>query len=291
MIYTNVIVFSDKLVTSTEVKSSSNEPLKLDPEIRENLQQELEFNLDVIRKQYALFVSHIHDALVDIEVSVESLCTYLVRLPALEYDDGKDEHKLLYGISDQLEKADTVTKIFGVLHDYTSFLNYDVYQCILDRYSTELPNTDLDAFKYSEKLEAYLHKHKLSEFVELNRGLEKITDSSKKLILKFDIALPSKVTKVLHLKKAIAKVLRLKTPALRLVGIEEGCVLVTFLIPFYPASLSPEQIQELWTLSVLRFQCGDQVFDSIPGKRKTNDSSPLPSSLPPSPPPMSWLNF
>jgi hypothetical protein len=48
---------------------------------------------------------------------------------------------------------------------------------------------------------------------------------------------------------------------LRLVGIAEGCVLVTFLIPPCVAQLTREQIQEIQSLSVLWFQLGDQVFD------------------------------
>jgi hypothetical protein len=242
----------------------ASEPL--DPEIRESLQQELEFNLNLIRKQYALFVSYIHDSIVDV-VDVKSLRVYLMGLPALVCDDDKEEHKLLYGnIRDQLREADTVTKIIEVLlEDYCSFLNYEVFQCILDRFivvqSTDSDAQKLEAFRYSEKLEAYLRKHKLSEFVQLKPGLRKIKDPSKKLILKFNIALPNRVTKVLDLKKAIAKVLNLKTPALQLVGIAKGCVLVTFLIPPYLAQLTTEQIQEIQSLSVLWFQLGDQVFD------------------------------
>lgn len=62
-------------------------------------------------------------------------------------------------------------------------------------HSGPLPANDdeADALNYSEHLKAWLGKHKLSE-------LEKISDSSKKLILKFDIALPTSATKVFDLK-------------------------------------------------------------------------------------------
>ena len=254
------------ITVDTTMPTSSSKTETLDPDVRENVKQELEYNLEVIRKQYASFVSCLHDSVVEMDISVESLCVYLMGLPALECDDDMEEHKLLYNIKDKLKEAGTVTKIFEVLlEDFGSFLNYDIFQSILDRY--KISATDSDMLNYSEKLKAFLGKHKLSEFIKLNPRLKTISDPSKELILKFNIALPSRITKVLNLKKAIAKVLRLRTPALRLVGIDEGCVLVSFLIPPFVPDLTQEQIEEFRALSVLSIECGDHTVDlrSTPG--------------------------
>ncbi len=230
-----------------------------DPEVREDVEQQLELNLEAIRKRYALFVSHLFDSITAKGVSVESLRIYLLGLPALECDDDDENHKLLSGARVQLKKAATLKEIFIALHDCGSFLNYDVFQCILNKYEiTDESNSEV--LKYSEHLKAYLDQHKLSEFIKLNPSLETVMDpSKKKLILKFDIALPMRVTKVLDLKKAVAKILGLRTPALRLVGIEEGCVVVTFLIPAFVADLTPGQLKDFNALPVLHLSCGDQV--------------------------------
>ena len=60
--------------------------------------------------------------------------------------------------------------------------------------------------------------------------MERFLENSEILTLKFDVDLPSNITKVLDLKSAIADILGLKSCALRLVSIKEGCVVVKFCI-------------------------------------------------------------
>lgn len=227
------------------------------------MKQQLEFNLQAIRKRYASFVSCIFNFVYDRDVSVEKMRIYLLGLPALECEDHSEKSKLLFGIKHLLMEAVTLSNIFEVLLEGCgSFLNYEIFQSIMDHYNVSpASDKEADALNYSEHLKAYLDIHKLSEFIELNPRLEKITDSSKKLILKFDITLPTSVTKVFDIKKVVAKILHLRSLALRLVGIEEGCVLVTFLIPPFVPDLTSEQIQEFQTLSVSWLKCGDQEFD------------------------------
>lgn len=231
------------------------------PEVCQDVEQQLEFNLEEIRRRYAVFVSFLCQSVIDKGTTVTNFRLYLMNLPALECDDNEEKHKLLYGVKVKLLEAVSIQDVFMSLSlECASFLNYDIFQCILDDYKISVENSD--KLKYSEHLKLYLYKHKLSEFVKLNRRLDKFTDhASKKLALKFNIALPGRVTKVLDLKKTVAKMLRLRPSALQLVGIEEGCVLVTFLIPPFVADLTPEQIQKFQSLSVLSLKCGDQEFD------------------------------
>ena len=227
----------------------------------EDVKQKLDLNLEDIRKRYAAFVSCIFDHLCDKKVSVKKLRMYLIGLPAMEYNSNGEEFNLFSGVKDKLMKAVTIEKIFEVLQEYGSFMNYDVFQCILDHYNIIPANGyEANVLNYSEHLKSYFDKHTLSEFIELNPRLEKINDPSKKLILKFNITLPTRVTKVVDLKKPIAKICKLQLSALRLVSIEKGCVLVTFLIPPFVPDLTLEQIQELQTLPVLSLKCGDQIF-------------------------------
>ena len=229
--------------------------------ILEDVKQKLDLNLEDIRTRYAAFVSCIFDHLSDKKVNVNKLRIYLIGLPAMECNSNGEEFLLFSGIKDKLMKAVTIANIFEVLHKYGSFINYDVFQCILDHHNI-LPADDYEAniLNYSEHLKSYLDNHTLSEFIELNPRLKKFDDPSKKLILKFDITLPTSVTKVVDLKKRIAKICKLQLSALRLVSIEKGCVLVMFLIPPFVPDLTSEQIQEMKTLPVLSLKCGDQIF-------------------------------
>ena len=232
----------------------------LDPVVREDVEQLLAWNLEEIRKRYGDFVSFIHDSLMEKDITVESFRVFLMSRPALESDDNDEQHKLLVCIREKLKQAPTVNKLFEVLmEDYGSFINYEIFQNILDKYKIK-DEHNTGVLNYPEHLKAYFDKHKLSEFLQINRGLEKITDPSKELILKFNIKLSERVTKVLALKKSIAKILKLKSSALRLVGIKEGCIIVTFLIPDFLADPTPMQIQEFKRLPVMWLCCGDHGF-------------------------------
>lgn len=235
----------------------------LPPEVREDVEQQLELDLEAIQQRYALFVSSLCRSVIQKGITVQDLCLYLMNLPALEcnYDDKK--HKLLSGVKAKLQETTTIHGIFTLLSlECASFLNYGVFQSILDDHDI-VQNSD--ALRYSKHLKDYLDMHKISEFLEINPRLEKFTnDASKKLILKFNIALSSRVTRVLDLKRTIAKILRLLPSALQLVGIEEGCLIVTFLIPSFASDFTPEQIREFQALSsVLWLKCGDQEFHFI----------------------------
>ena len=232
----------------------------MDPEVREDVEMQLELNLEEIQQRYALFVFSLCQSVIQKGMTVKDLSLYLMNLPALECNDDKEKHKLLAGVKAKLQDASTIHEIFSLLsQECASFLNYGVFQSILDDHKISTGNSD--ELNYSKHLKDYLERHRISEFVELNPKLEKFnSNASKKLILKFNISLSSRVTRVFNLKKAVAKILRLKPSALQLVGVEEGCVVVTFLIPSFVTMLITEQVQEFKELPVLWLKCGDQEF-------------------------------
>lgn len=203
-------------------------------------------------------------------MTVDNLRSYLLNLPAFMCDHDDDEQKcpLLSEIAEELEKATTINKIFDLLSTkYASFLNYDIFQGIGEKYS--IKEQDHEELNYSEHLKTYINRHKLSEFVELNPALENFTDVSKKLILKLDINLSfCKLADVFELNDAIAEILNLKPSALRLLSVKEGCVVVTFLIPASVAEIIfssgvyiTAKQEEFRALSVRWLKCGDYMFD------------------------------
>lgn len=246
--------------------------MALDPAVQEDLECQLELNLEAIGKLYASYVSYTYDSIEDLNVSFKKFRMYLLNFPALDCNNSEDEqqYKLLFEVRNGLLQADTVEGIFLVLSTkYASFLNYDIFQSILDKY--EIPNS-----KYPEDLKAYINKHKLSELVKVCPKLVELSGSaSEMVVLKFSIPMTSRVAKVLYLKKAIAKILRLKPSALRLLGINEGCVEATFLIPsdvadFIFKEITPRQKEEFQALPVMWLKCGDRKFSFVGKTDKDN---------------------
>ncbi len=73
---------------------------------------------------------------------------------------------------------------------------------------------------------------KLSEFIRINPALVKMSEDMKdKMILKVDMKLLTRLSKLCELKRPIAKILNVNPSTLYLCGAEESCMTVTYLIP------------------------------------------------------------
>ena len=174
---------------------------------------------------------------------------------------------LLSEITDKLERATTVNGIFNVLNRYyATFLNYEIFQCIAEEYEVDPDN---EKMKYPEYLDAYIKKHNLSEFEEINPLLKDIECGTKEMILKFDIAMTCSLAKLQEYTLNIADILGLRPSALRLLSIEEGCVVITLLIsaPVADFIFSSDKIftveimEQFQALSILWLKCNGHVYD------------------------------
>ena len=94
-------------------------------------------------------------------------------------------------------------------------------------------------------------------------------NGSKELILKYDIENTCRLAKIDTLKKFIAKIMDdLNPSALQIVDIEDGCVILTFLIPasvadaiFTPTKVfTQQQEEEFQSASILWLKCNGQPF-------------------------------
>ena len=202
------------------------------------------------------------DAVIAKNVSLQRFRLHLLGLSAFENNYDGEQPIILDDVKTDIKKAGSIYEIFEILTtECCSFINVGIFQSIMDRY-----RIDAGCYKdlqYSKHLEAYLKQHKISEFVLINPKLDRFPENSEVLTLKFNVALSSNITKVLDLKSAIADILGIDTNVLRLVGIEEGCVIVTFLLPAAVASslfangLTAEQEADIRALPVLWLTCGD----------------------------------
>ena len=239
----------------------------LDPKIRADLKQQLKLNFKQISKQYGSYVSYIRKSVIKNGVSSGELCAYLLGLPALKSGESDQQVMLLSEISDKLEKATTVNGIFNVLNrNYATFLNYEIFLNIAEEYEVD---PDHEKMKYPEYLDDYIKKHRLSEFEEINPLLKDIQCGTKEMVLKFDIAMTCSLAKLQEYTLNIADSLGLRPSALRLLSIEEGCVVITLLIPASVADfifgsnkkIINDKIKQFQALSILWLKCNGHEYD------------------------------
>ena len=187
-------------------------------------------------KQYADFVSCVCKSIDNNrDVNVENLRLYLLNMSAFDHDN--QQIMLLSDVRNELQEAATVHAIFEFLSlRFASFLNYDIFRCIVQEFGNDKDHKKLE--DYTARLEEYVNKHKISEFFDINPALkehDKTTKehdkTAKKLILKVDLEKFQKLAKITNLKRALAKIWDLKTSAVQFYGIEDGCILVIFLVP------------------------------------------------------------
>ena len=198
-------------------------------------------------------------------VTAEDLSANLLNFSAFNHT--KQEIILLSAHKAELERANNLYEVFSILStEYASFLNYDIFQYIIDTYQIDHGQEEL---KYHEHLKAYLEKHKVSEFIELNPHLKEVTAGSSKLILKVDVESTCRLSKIKDLESAVAEILNLNSATLQLLDISNGCVVVTFLIPTPIAEivfhkhtvLTKKQVKILQAESILRMECNGYIFE------------------------------
>ena len=262
------------LIVAVDVPSSkstleSNPSVTLTPEVRADLQLQFEVNLEQIMRRYLSFVNCVRMSILEKGISAGDLCAYLLALPAFNPDHGELKFTLLSEVSSHLEKATTINGIFNVLNKmYATFLNYEIFQSMVDDFNIDQSQEKL---KYPEHLDAYIKMHKLSEFEDVNPLLKKIECGSKTMILKFDIDMTCKLAKIQDLTKAVAKILSLRPSAVRLLHIEEGCVVVTLLIPAPVADFifssdkvfTTEEVKEFQALPTLWLKCNGHEYEFL----------------------------
>ena len=254
---------------------------KLDPKVRVDLKQQLKQNFKQISRRFASFVNYVRKSILQMNISADDLCAYLLSLPALKSGESDQQVMLLSEISDKLERATTVNGIFNVLNrNYATFLNYEIFLNIAEEYEVD---PDHEKMKYPEYLDDYMRMHKLSEFEEIDPLLKNVKCGSNDImVLKFDIAMTCSLAKLQDYTLNIADILGLKPSALRLLSIEEGCVVVTLLISASVAdfifnrnkTFTTVEKKRFQALSVLWLKCNDHVYDFSKFLGLQNDQKP-----------------
>lgn len=218
-----------------------------------DLKHQLGENLKEIKKKYSSFVSHLCE-----RIEKEDIATVKLYL-----------HNLSGGDMCNVEKLENATKIFSILSKYASFLNYDTFQALLERFCTEEDRKNPN-LKYSEYLNAYIDKLKISEYIMINPKLEdRCVTSEKQFSLKFDIKESCPFSSIIDLKFHTASIIRCLPSQIEIIAVEKGCVDVTFQVPVTVADttftddalqLTMKQIEGFQAIPVARLQYNNNMF-------------------------------
>lgn len=198
-------------------------------------------------------------------VTAEDLRSHLLNIPALT-SSTSGQCKLIS--SEDLKSKTTVNEIFDFISTSSAdFLHYDIFAEIVESYGS---NTDHELLtQYSKCVKEYVNKHTIAEFMEINPNLKEVKNT-KKALFKIDMnLLPLKLSKIDELEKVFAQILGIKPSALHFYSVEEGCVILTFLVPESVANeifrkdkkLAKKQISDFQASSVKWIKCGDFTFN------------------------------
>ena len=226
----------------------------------------LERNRQGIVRHYASYCRCIWKSIQEKNVNVNDFCNYLMSLEAFE--SGHDvQCKLLTEIRTELEEAKTTHDLLVLVNkNCASFMNIGLLEHIVEEYDLDKGQ---DKMKYPQYLLEYINKHKIKEFADtINPELVKSAEKSKKVSLKLDIAATCKLTKIIDVQVAVARILHLIPSAVQLYSIEDGCVVVKFHLPTRVAEIiftksmefSPVEQKVLVSLSVLWLEYEDMKF-------------------------------
>ena len=169
---------SGAVVDEPRRSSSQASISSLDQDIRMDLEQQLEMNLEQIIGHYASYAHYILMSIKAIGISVTDFRSYLLNLAA--FQSGSNEQcKLLSGMKAELDEADTINKIFDLVSrcNCASFFNIKIFELLVDCFGIK-DTEDTRILDYPEHLKAYINMHKISEFIAINPALEKHSTGS-----------------------------------------------------------------------------------------------------------------
>ena len=241
-----------------------------DPDVDMDLRHQLKLSRDKIITHYASYRYGVYKVIIEKRVSVGDFLFFFGGLPGF----GRDMCKF-----DSLPPEPHMRDVFKIIGDrFSSYLHYEVFQYILDEYCNA-SEKDCEKFKYPEYLKVYIEQLNIKEFFEINPELKELS-STKRICLKMDIEETTKITNIKKLEVSIAAILgcKLQPSDLRLISVEEGCLILTYLIPEVVAvaiaskEMTADQIESLESLSIHWIRC-DEIEIFLSGVQDNNQEA------------------
>lgn len=218
----------------------------------------IKLDLKELKKKFITLQFEVRESLSK-KVSPQKIVAHVLS----DYDDICENHDCktvsLFSDTDQekLNSAISVDQVFQVLRKYWSFLKCEILYSVVDHCGDESDQARVD---YQKQLQIFFNKQKVSEVPE-----ELMSSSSIELQDKMPIKLDKENplwTAITDLEFRICEILGIMPSALLIIGVQEGCVEITFSIPkhisqqIFNKPLTRVQQDHFREACVLRLACG-----------------------------------
>ena len=227
----------------------------LSSEAYKSLRSQLNFKLESILTRFADYVNCIRKYL-ETHEKVDDVCYYLTCLPCSKHRGAKVK-MLFESKRDELLSAATFIEVFIILQNFTSYLNYHLFEKIIEAYIPNYYRISKEQLEYPSFLNVYLNELKISEFKLLKPIFKGMPNDNKKVTILLEVKSTCRLSKITELRAQIAHIMRLDIATVQIYDIGEGSVVVTLLIPSSIKILefTPQQENMLQALSVMKLEC------------------------------------
>ena len=252
--------------TSTANSTLSSHPpfQQLSSSEQEELEEMLDEDVREMTREFGFLVTKTCDS-VENRISVRMFSASILALRAYEPAPEERDRSLLDEHREEIKRATTISEIFNILCPYWNYLNCELLEYIIKLYGTSEDAERLAS--YHEKLHRFCER-RIFEVPMPGSGTSTGDSKQKKFSVKLNVREGTTCKELRQIKGRIATILQVEMAALIIVGVDPGCVELTFLIPKFMAReifpLSHEQASVLSReASVIRLECGDYVLEVL----------------------------
>ena len=231
----------------------------IDEETRENLEGRLLFEAQQMETLFCKFVSKLRKSLESRNVNPSIIGNHLslIKATTKQLQDDVSVPNLFHLIRQELVKVEEIGKLFELITPYVSFFNYDIFESIVEDYGD---SEDKEKFKvYLKKFEEFC-KRRATEVPSVLDG-EDSTTTHLRVKVEDDFKHMYTVKAIRSFRAKLCTILGITEPCLRLVSIENGCILLTFILPTFVVPfifpLSKEQEVQMASEGVSAYTVGD----------------------------------
>jgi len=221
---------------------------------------DLELETHDLRRKFNVLFNKVRRSLERQGVSVDDFVSFLKGVPA----DTAGEQSLFSAEFPGLYQKLTLTSVFEVIRDYTSWFNYSFISDIIDTYCESDVSIKKTLQEFQQMLQKYC-KHRVYKCSLRNGFGFGRRRACADMVLKIDKEWKIiRVEKLQEVASNLARILKVHSRSLYLRSVRNGCVQLTFIVSSILAAaifpLSPEQEAQLMEISAILLRCGDHQF-------------------------------
>ena len=207
------------------------------------------------------------------KVTIEVFTLWLKQLQALKVNlCSESTPGLLAQQIHEISQAGSMEQVFLILSDYWSWYNYYLLEEIINKYGDKDDQKRLDDFKENFSVFA---QNRIVEFSQhpMTFGAAVGGDKTRiPLLFKVDRKWDSvHINQLPEIHQNLASILRVNPHTLYLASIQQGCILMIFLIPSSVAQvvfpLSASQQEALAASNIMQVMCGSHCHRFLPHSR------------------------